>query len=116
MQQQVEGVEVLAHLVGQCIQEDAPAFQFFDQRGLALGAVPGLQEAVQRVIGLAQVDAGVVAQALGDQLAVGVEVLHALARHGHVDAAAHDVLAGRAGAIVAADEGTEGWARLWIAR
>ena len=38
-----------------------------------------------------QVDAGVVAQTLGDELALGVEVLHTLARHGHGDQIADDI-------------------------
>jgi hypothetical protein len=83
VQQQVERVEVfqagVGHFIGQGFDQHALALQFFDERGFAVCVVPGLQELVERVVPAREVDAGVVAQALGDQLAVGVEVLHPLA-------------------------------------
>ena len=94
VQQQVEGVEVFANLVGQGFEQYALRFQFLQQGGLAVGLLPGLQELVERVVLLTHVDAGVVAQALGDELAFGVEVLHALTGHGHGDVVAEDVFFG----------------------
>jgi hypothetical protein len=53
VQQQVERVEVLAGVgdfIGQRFDQHALALQFFDERGLAVGVVPGLQELVERVV------------------------------------------------------------------
>ncbi len=50
MQQQVEGVEVFANLVGQGIEQHALPFQLLQQGGLAVGLLPGLQELVERVV------------------------------------------------------------------
>ena len=54
------------------------AGQFLDDGLLALGVVPGVEEGVERGVGLADGLAGVVLERLGDELAVGVEVLDAL--------------------------------------
>ena len=106
MQQQVERVQVAAHFVGQRVDQHALPFQLRQQRGLAVGVGPSLQEAVERIEATGEVDAGVVAQALGDELALGVEVLHALAGHGHGDQAADDVFLGLIG-TVGAGQGVE---------
>ena len=44
---QVEGVEVLAHFLGQRVERQALGFQFLDDGLLALGAVPALEEVVE---------------------------------------------------------------------
>ena len=96
----------MCDFIGQGFEQHALPFQFLQQCGLAVGLLPGLQELVERVVLLAQVDAGVVAQAFGDELALGVEVLHALARHGHGDVVAEDVFLGAVGGV-AAREGAQ---------
>ncbi len=75
---QVEGVEVLAHFLGQRIEQQAFVLQFLDDGLLALGAVPASEEIVEAGEALAERLLRVVAQALGDQLAVFVEVFDAL--------------------------------------
>ena len=75
---QVEGVEVLAQLLRKRIERQALGFQFLDDRLLALGRFPALEEVVEAGEALLQRLLGEVAQAFGDQLAVLVEILHAL--------------------------------------
>ena len=98
VQQQVERVEVgqagAGQLFGQRLDQHTLALQLLQQRGFAVRVIPGLQELVERVVVLGEVDAGVIAQALGDELALGVEVLHTLAGYGHGDHATDDVLLG----------------------
>jgi hypothetical protein len=111
MQQQVERVEVhhahMCDFIGQGFEQHALPFQLLQQGGLAVGLLPCLQKLVERVVFFQQVDAGVVAQAFGDELAIGVEVLHALAGHGHGDVVAEDVFFGAIGGATAAREGAE---------
>ena len=54
------------------------AGEFFEDGLLALGVVPGGEEGVERGVRLADGLARVVLERLGDELAVGVEVLDAL--------------------------------------
>ncbi len=75
---EVEGVEVAADLLGEFVEEDALARELLDDGLLAVGVVPGGQEVVERGVRLAHGLAGVVLERLGDELAVGVEVLDAL--------------------------------------
>ena len=107
MQQHIKGVGplqaaaiafFLRQLFGQHIQQHAVVLQLVDQGLFAVGAAPGLQEGIERFVLLGQVDAGEVAQAFCDQLAVGIQVLNALTGNGHGDAAADLVFAGLVGA------------------
>ncbi len=75
---EVEGVEVLAHFLGQRIEQQAFILQFFDDGLLALGSVPASEELIEAGEALAERLLRVVAQALGDQLAVFVEVFDTL--------------------------------------
>ena len=75
---EVEGVVVAADLFGQFVEEDALAGELFEDGLLAVGVVPGGEERVERGVGLAHGLARVVLERLGDELAVGVEVLDAL--------------------------------------
>ncbi len=62
---------MLGHFFGQGVDEHALALQLVNEGGFAVGVVPGLQKLVERVVLLGEVDAGVVAQALGDELGPG---------------------------------------------
>ena len=75
---QVEGIEVLAQLLGDRVERQALGLQLLDDRLLALRRLPALEEVVEAGEALLQRLLGEVAQALGDQLAVLVEILHAL--------------------------------------
>ena len=75
---EVEGVEVLADFFGQGVEREALVFQFLDDGLLALGRFPALEEIVEAGEALLQRLLGEVAQGFGDQLAVLVEVFHAL--------------------------------------
>ena len=103
---QVERVEVLADLLGERLERQPFVFQFFDDRLLALGCLPALEEVVEAGEALLQRLLGVVAQALGDELAVLVEVLDALgddrdARHHRRRSSRLSALAGRDRDVVA---------------
>ena len=75
---QVEGIEVLAHFLGERIERQALGRQFLDDRLLALGRLPALEEIVEAGEALPERLLGEVAQALGDELAVFVEILDPL--------------------------------------
>ena len=75
---QIEGVVVAADLLGQFVEEDALAGELVDDGLLAVGVVPRVEESVQRGVRLADGLARVVLERLGDELAVGVEILDAL--------------------------------------
>ncbi len=73
---QVEGVEVLADLCGQILQEHAVLCEFVDDGLLPLGALPPAEEVVERWRSPAPTcSSGVVRERLGDQLAVRTEIL-----------------------------------------
>ena len=44
---EVEGIEVLAHFLGERVERQALGFQFLDDRLLALGRFPALEEIVE---------------------------------------------------------------------
>ena len=75
---QVERVEVLAEFLGERVERQALGCQLVDDRLLALGRLPALEEVVEAGEALLQRLLGVVAQALGDELAVLVEILDPL--------------------------------------
>ena len=79
---EVEGVEVLAHFLGERIERQALGFQFLDDGLLALGRLPALEEIVEAGEAFLQRLLGEVAQALGDELAVLVEIFDALGDDG----------------------------------
>ena len=83
---QVEGVEVLADLLGERVERQALGGQFLDDRLLAVGGLPALEEIVEAGEALLQRLLGEVAQGLGDELAVLVEILDALGDDGGADA------------------------------
>ena len=80
---QIEGREVFADFVAQGIEEHAVLRQLVEDGLLALGLAPGFQEGIERGELFPNGPAGVVTQALGDELAVVAIVLDALG--GHVD-------------------------------
>ena len=82
MTDQVEGVVAAADLLGEFVEEYALGSQFLDDGLLALGVVPGVEEGIQRGIGLAHRLARVVLERLGDEPAVFVEILDALGGDG----------------------------------
>ena len=97
---EIEGVVVAADLLGELVEEHALGGQLLDDDLLLVGVVPGGEEVVERGVGLAHGLAGVVLERLGDELAVGVEVLDALG--GDADLDIVDVVAfdGRVGPVV----------------
>ena len=78
---QVEGVEVLADLVAQGLEEHTLLLQLVDDGLLAVGLLPPLQEVVEGRELLLHACAGVVLERLGDELAVLVVVLDPLGDH-----------------------------------
>src|SRR5690606_984950 len=90
---EVEGVEVGADLRGEFVEEDALGGELLDDGELAVGVVPRGEEGVERGVGAEHGLAGVVGERLGDEFAVGIEVLHALGGDGDGDIA-DDVAAG----------------------
>jgi hypothetical protein len=52
---EVEGIEVLSHLLGQRIKKQAFILQFFDDGLLALGSVPASEELIEAGEALAEV-------------------------------------------------------------
>jgi hypothetical protein len=78
MADQIERVEVLADLLGQRVEDRALVRELVDDRLLALRGLPALQEDIEAREPLLQRLSGEVAQGLGDQLAVLVEVLDPL--------------------------------------
>ena len=83
---EIEGIEVLAQFLGDGIERQALGLQFLDDRLLALRRLPALQEIVEAGEALLQRLLGEVAQALGDELAVLVEILDALGDNRSADA------------------------------
>ncbi len=82
MADEVEGVEVLADFLGQRVKGQAFVFEFFDDGLLALGGFPALEEIIEAGEALLQRLLGEVPQAFGDELAVFVEIFHALGDDG----------------------------------
>ena len=83
---EIEGIEVPAQLLDQHGQRQALGRHFLDDRLLAVGGVPSSEEVVEACETFAQGFPGEVAQGLGNQLAVLVEVFHPLGDYGCVDA------------------------------
>lgn len=75
---QIEGIEVLTEFIGDGVQRQALGFQFLNDRLLALGRLPALEEIVEAGEALLQCRPREVAQGLGDELAVLVEIFDAL--------------------------------------
>ena len=75
---QVEGIEVLADLLCERIERQALVLQLLDDRLLAFGCLPAPQEVVEAGEALLQRLLREVPQALGDELAVLIEILDAL--------------------------------------
>ena len=75
---QVEGVEVLADLLGQRVEDQALVLELVDDRLLALGAPSSASGSRRGWRTASSAPSGEVAQALGDELAVLVEVLDPL--------------------------------------
>ena len=89
---EVERIEVLAQFLGDRIERQALGFQFLDDRLLALRRLPALEEVVEAGEALLQRLLGEVAQGLGDELAVLVEIFDALGDDGGADAIDIDLL------------------------
>ncbi len=86
MADEVEGIEVLAKFFGDRIERQALGLQFLDDRLLAFRRLPAFQEIIEAGEALLQRLLGEVAQDLGDELAVLVEILHPLGDDGGADA------------------------------
>ena len=86
MADQIEGIEVLAEFVGDGIERQALGFQFLDDRLLAFGRFPALEEIVEAGEALLQRRLGEIAQGFGDELAVLVEIFDALGEDAGADA------------------------------
>ena len=105
---EVEGVVVAADLFGQLVEEHALGVQLLDDGLLLVGGVPACEEVVEGGESLVDGLAGVVRERLGDELAVGVEVLDALG--GDADFDVVDVVAPWRSRLVSA--GANGWRRI----
>jgi hypothetical protein len=86
MADQVKGVQVLADFIGNRIENEAFRFKLLDDRLLALRTLPALEEIVEACKTLLERRLGEVAQRLGDQFAVLVEVFDALGDDFRADA------------------------------
>ena len=82
MADEVEGIEVLADFLGERVERQPFVFQLLDDGLLALGCLPALQEVIEAGEALLQRLLREVPQAFGDELAVLVEILHALGDDG----------------------------------
>jgi hypothetical protein len=82
---QIEGVEVLAEFVGDGVEREALNFQFFDDRLLALGRFPSLEEIVKAGEPFPQRGLGEVAQGFGDEFAILVEIFDSLGEDAGTD-------------------------------
>jgi hypothetical protein len=87
-----KGSRSLAQFLDDGIERQALGRQFLDDGLLALGGVPAFQEVVEAGEALAQRALGEVAQGLGDELAVLVEVFHPLGDDRGADAVDIDLL------------------------
>ena len=107
---EVEGVEVLGQFSGDQIERQALGRQLLDDRLLALGGLPAPEEVVEAGEALFQRSLGEVAQGLGDELAVLVQILDPIgddrcADAVHVDFLPPAVLRGRSGVGRVVDDG-----------
>ena len=75
---QIERIEGGADFLIQRGKDDALLLQLLDDGAFLVGLLPGREEGIERGVGGADVLAGVVAQALGDDFAVVAHVLDAL--------------------------------------
>jgi hypothetical protein len=92
MADEIEGIEVLAQLLDDGLERQAFGFQFLDDGLLSLCRFPALQEIIEAGEALPQGLLGEVLQALGDQLAVLVQVLDPLGDDRGADAVDVDLL------------------------
>ena len=92
---EVEGVEFFAYLFLQGLPEHAVLLQFIEDEFLFSCLGPGVEELVEGAVEGLDVAAGVVFEGLGDELAVGVEVLDPFGDEGDLDIV--DVVFGGAG-------------------
>ena len=94
-------------LIGQG-SKNTPSFgQFVDDGLLLVGAAPAAQEIIQGGEFSGQGLAGVVLEGFGDQLAVGIEILHPLGGHLDLDIG-HDITANAAAFLVRTGFGDAG--------
>ena len=78
MADEVERIEVGIDLVGEWFKAQAFLFKLVDDGLLPVRLVPPLEKGVERRKLICDGSLGVVPKALGDQLAVGIEILHPL--------------------------------------
>jgi hypothetical protein len=96
---QIEGVVVAAHLLGQFLEEHALAASSSRMACFRVGIIPNaLRKASERGVGLADGFARVVLERFGDQLAVLIQILHALG--GNADLDVVDVVLGGGSGLV----------------
>ena len=102
---QVERVEVFAQFLGDRVERQPFGFELFDDRLFARRPFPVLQEIVEAREAAFQRVFGVIAKALGDQLAMFVEVFDPLGDDLNIDAIDIDLFdrAGRAAGIAGAE-------------
>ena len=82
MADEVEGIEVLADFLGERVEGQPFVFEFLDDGLLALGRFPALEEIIEAGEALLQRLLGEVPQGFGDELAVLIEIFHALGDDG----------------------------------
>ena len=75
MAHEVECREIASHVLGELLEEDALFLQFLEDGLLPVAFLPGLEEGVEARVLLPDRVAGVVAERLGDELAVLAVVL-----------------------------------------
>jgi len=82
MANEVEGIEVFTYLVRERIKRKPFVCEFFDDRLLALCSVPAAEKVIETGKTLLEGLFRKIPQAFGDELAVFVEVFHALSEDG----------------------------------
>ena len=92
MTDEVERIEVPVQFGGHLFKRQAPGIQLVEYGLLGFGGVPALQEVVEAGESLPQRLLREVAQGLGDELAVLVQVFHAFGDDGRGDAVHVDFL------------------------
>src|ERR1035441_10560775 len=108
MTDEVESVEVLAGFLNEWVQGEPFGFEFLDDGLLARCGVPPGKEIVEAGEAFLQRLPGEIAQAFGNQLAVLVEIFHALRENGGADAI-HVDLPTFLAALLDGDVGRSAW-------
>lgn len=81
MADEVEGIEIFPHFIGQWFEQQPFLFQLLDDGLLALGAVPLFEKRCEAGIAFPERLLGVVAQSFGHELTVFVQILDPFRNH-----------------------------------